>query len=45
MVRARLIPAVPTDPEGHQYMLNPWWGDVTINLDSPLWPLPTENPA
>ena len=45
MVRAGLIRAVPTDSEGHQYMLNPWWGDVTINLDSPLWPLPTENPA
>lgn len=45
LVRDRVIPAVPTDPEGHPYVLNPWWGDVTINVDSPLWPLPTENPA
>ena len=35
----------PSDPEGYPYLLNQWWGDVTINGDSPLWPLPTENPA
>jgi tetratricopeptide (TPR) repeat protein len=35
----------PVDPEGFPYLLNKWWGDVTINADSPLWPLPTENPA
>jgi len=35
----------PVDPEGYAYVLNPFWGDVTINPDSPLWPLPTENPA
>ena len=35
----------PVDPEGYVYQLNEWWGDVTINPDSPLWPLPTENPA
>ena len=45
MVRDGFIDAVPTDPEGHPYVLNQWWGDVTINVDSPLWPLPTENPA
>ena len=33
---------VPKDPTGHQYVLNPWWGMVTIGDDSPLWPLPTE---
>lgn len=35
----------PVDPEGFPYLLNEWWGGVTINPDSPLWPLPTENPA
>ena len=37
--------APPLDPEGHPYVLNPWWGDVTVSEDSPLWPLPTEQPA
>jgi hypothetical protein len=35
----------PVDPEGYAYVLNPIWGDVTINPESPLWPLPTEKPA
>ena len=34
--------AVPTDPAGHAYVLNPWWGLVSVAPDSPLWPLPTE---
>lgn len=33
---------VPKDPAGHDYVLNPWWGLVTLDDDSPLWPLPTE---
>ena len=33
---------VPIDPTGHPYVLNPWWGLVTVSEDSPLWPLPTE---
>lgn len=45
LVRAGFIDAVPTDPEGHEYVLNRWWGDVTVSVDSPLWPLPTENPS
>lgn len=45
MVQAGLLPGVPLDPEGHPYVLNPWWGDVTVSEDSPIWPLPTENPA
>jgi hypothetical protein len=45
MVRAGFIKAVPTDPEGHPYVLHPFWGDVTISVDSPLWPLPTETPS
>ena len=45
MVRAGFIQAVPTDPEGHPYVLHRFWGDVTISVDSPLWPLPTETPS
>jgi tetratricopeptide (TPR) repeat protein len=33
---------VPRDPAGYPYLLNPWWGLVTLNEASPLWPLPTE---
>ena len=45
MVRARFLPAVPLDPAGREYVLNPWWGDVTVSEDSPMWPLPTEKPS
>ena len=45
MVRAGVLRACPLDPAGYPYVLNPWWGDVTVSEDSPLWPLPTENPA
>ena len=33
---------VPKDPTGHVFVLNPWWGMVTVSDASPLWPLPTE---
>jgi tetratricopeptide (TPR) repeat protein len=45
LVRAGFLPKKPVDPEGYEYVLNPWWGDVTVSEDSPLWPLPTEQPA
>jgi tetratricopeptide (TPR) repeat protein len=45
MVKARLLRKAPLDPEGHAYVLNQWWGSVTLAEDSPLWPLPTEKPA
>ena len=45
LVRAGALKRAPLDPEGYQYVLNPWWGIVTLNEDSPLWPLPTEKPA
>ena len=45
MVQAGLLTGVPLDPDGHPYVLNPWWGDVTVSEDSTIWPLPTENPA
>jgi hypothetical protein len=45
LVRAGFLPKKPVDPEGYEYVLNPWWGDVTVSKTSPLWPLPTEQPA
>lgn len=45
LVSVGYLPSVPVDPAGHRYVLNPWWGDVTVSEDSPLWPLPTERPA
>ena len=45
MVRVGLLRAVPLDPAGRPYVLNPWWGDVTVSEESPMWPLPTELPA
>jgi tetratricopeptide (TPR) repeat protein len=38
------LPGVPLDPAGHPYVLNPWWGYVTVSESSPLWPLPMGNP-
>jgi tetratricopeptide (TPR) repeat protein len=45
LVREGFLRGVPHDPDGHPYVLNPWWGDVTVSEKSPLWPLPTEKPA
>lgn len=35
---------LPKDPAGHVYVLNPWWGLVTVSEGSPMWPLPVGNP-
>jgi tetratricopeptide (TPR) repeat protein len=45
MVRAGLLRGIPVDPGGHPYVLNPYWGSVTVSEKSPMWPLPTERPA
>ena len=45
LVRAQYLRNKPLDPEGYEYVLNKWWGDVTLSEESPLWPLPTEKPA
>jgi tetratricopeptide (TPR) repeat protein len=45
LVRVGVLRGVPLDPAGHPYVLNRWWGSVTMSEDSPLWPLPTEKPA
>jgi tetratricopeptide (TPR) repeat protein len=42
LVADGFIGEVPKDPTGHAFVLNPWWGMVTVSDDSPLWPLPTE---
>ena len=42
LVADRLIRDVPKDPAGHVFVLNPWWGTVTVSEKSPMWPLPTE---
>ena len=45
MVRAGFLRSTPVDPAGYAYVLNPWWGTVTVNEESPLWPLPSDRPA
>jgi hypothetical protein len=45
LIDAGYIPGEPRDPAGYPYLLNKWWGDVTVSPESPLWPLPTEIPA
>lgn len=38
--QAGYLRGTPVDPEGHAYVLNPWWGTVTLSPQSPLNPLP-----
>ena len=45
MIDAGYLRELPRDPAGREYLLNPWWGDVTVSPESPIWPLPTEIPA
>ena len=42
LVRAGYLRGVPLDPDGHPYQLNPYWGLVTVDRKSPLYPLPVE---
>jgi hypothetical protein len=44
LVRAGLLPGIPLDPSGHQYVLKPLTGVVDVSMQSPLFPLPTEPP-
>jgi tetratricopeptide (TPR) repeat protein len=44
LVRDGAIPGIPLDPAGYPYVLNPWWGMVDVSDDSPMWPLPLDNP-
>lgn len=46
LVRAGALRGVPLDPRGHPYVLNPYWGLVTLSPASPLNPLPrVESPG
>jgi hypothetical protein len=42
LVRTGDLRGVPLDPAGHAYQLNPYWGLVTVERTSPLFPLPTD---
>lgn len=44
VVRDGGLRAVPRDPAGVVYDLNPWWGFVDVARESPLFPLPLDNP-
>jgi tetratricopeptide (TPR) repeat protein len=44
LVQDGAIPGAPLDPAGYPYVLNPWWGMVDVSRDSPMWPLPVDNP-
>ncbi len=40
LVREGMLRGIPHDPAGYPYLLNPWWGMVTVSEESPMWPLP-----
>jgi tetratricopeptide (TPR) repeat protein len=44
LIRDGALRGVPNDPAGYPYVLNPWWGLVDVAEDSPMWPLPVDNP-
>ena len=44
MIRDGALRRVPTDPAGFPYALNPWWGFVSVDERSPMWPLALDNP-
>jgi tetratricopeptide (TPR) repeat protein len=44
LVRDGALRGVPRDPAGHAFVLNPSRGTVTVARDSPMWPLPVDNP-
>ena len=44
LVRDGAIAGVPLDPAGYPYVLNAQSGLVDVSADSPMWPLPVDNP-
>jgi len=44
LMRDGALRALPRDPAGYVFSLNPWWGTVDVAEDSPLRPLPVDNP-
>ena len=47
LIRAGYLRGVPRDPDGYVFQLNPYWGLVTVDPQSPLHPLPvnTDGPS
>ena len=42
LIRAGFLRGIPSDPDGRPMQLNPNWGIVTLDPQSPLNPLPTD---
>jgi hypothetical protein len=42
LVGAGILRGIPRDPDGTEFSLGPWTGDVTLGADSPLRPLPDQ---
>jgi tetratricopeptide (TPR) repeat protein len=42
LARHGYLRGIPLDPTGHPYQLNPYWGLVTVDTTSPLYPLPVD---
>lgn len=45
LAAAGIVRGVPRDPDGTEYELGPWSGDVSLGPDSPLRPLPDDRPG
>jgi hypothetical protein len=41
LMRAGVFRGLPRDPTGEPYVLNEWWGTVSVSETSRLYPLPT----
>ncbi len=44
LVRVERVRGIPLDPTGVPYALDPGTGQISLQRDSPLWPLPTGGP-
>ena len=44
LAAAGILRGRPLDPDGFEYVLGPWSGDVSLDERSPLQPLPAEVP-
>ena len=42
LIRSGYLPGVPLDPEERPMVLSPYWGTITLDPNSPLNPLPTD---
>jgi tetratricopeptide (TPR) repeat protein len=44
LIAGRVLRAIPLDPTGVPFELNPWWGTVAVSAKSSLYPMPAEPP-